>query len=111
MSVATVRQTPVFTDWLSHLRDRGARTRIEVRVVRLGHGNAGQSCSVGEGVHELKIDYGPGYRVYFIRRGDELIVLLCGGDKSSQSEDIKAAKKLAHAWSLESQHGTEDDGI
>ena len=71
------------------------RERINVRLRRLAAGNAGETRSVGAGVVELKIDYGPGYRVYFIRRGMEIVVLLCGGDKSSQSKDIQMAKMLA----------------
>jgi putative addiction module killer protein len=93
--VLTLRQTDTFAEWLQQLRDERARARINVRLRRLAAGNAGQARSVGGGVSELKIDYGPGYRVYFTRRGVEIIVLLCGGDKSSQSKDIEAAKKLA----------------
>jgi len=77
------------------LRDSEARARIAARVRRLAFGNAGDSKSVGEGVSEMRIHYGPGYRVYFVRRGDTLIVLLCGGDKNSQARDIVAAKRLA----------------
>ncbi|HEY2291744.1 MAG TPA: type II toxin-antitoxin system RelE/ParE family toxin [Thermoanaerobaculia bacterium] len=91
----TLRQTEAFTEWLRQLRDERARARINVRLRRLSEGNAGQVRSVGGGVSELKIDYGPGYRVYFTRRGLEIVVLLCGGDKGSQSRDIEAAKKLA----------------
>ena len=94
-TVLTLRQTDTFAEWLQQLRDERARARINVRLRRLAAGNAGQARSVGGGVSELKIDYGPGYRVYFTRRGVEIIVLLCGGDKSSQSKDIEAAKKLA----------------
>ena len=90
-----LRQTEVFVEWLRQLRDERARARINVRLRRLAAGNAGQVRSVGGGVAELKIDYGPGYRVYFTRCGTEIVVLLCGGDKSSQSSDIEAAKKLA----------------
>jgi putative addiction module killer protein len=94
-TVLTLRQTDTFAEWLQQLRDERARARINVRLRRLAAGNAGQARSVGGGVSELKIDYGPGYKVYFTRRGVEIIVLLCGGDKSSQSKDIEAAKKLA----------------
>lgn len=94
-TVLTLRQTEAFTEWLRQLRDERARARINVRLRRLSEGNAGQVRSVGGGVSELKIDYGPGYRVYFTRRGLEIVVLLCGGDKGSQSRDIEAAKKLA----------------
>jgi len=93
--VPILRQTEVFVEWLRQLRDERARARINVRLRRLAAGNAGQVRSVGGGVAELKIDYGPGYRVYFTRCGTEIVVLLCGGDKSSQSSDIEAAKKLA----------------
>jgi len=87
------------------LRDPEARYRIDARVLRLAQGNAGQSRSVGGGVSELKIDYGPGYRVYLTRRGLELVVLLCGGDKSSQSKDIKLAVRLARVWVEEDDDG------
>jgi putative addiction module killer protein len=90
-----VRQTELFTRWLLGLRDLRARARIQVRIDRLESGNAGEVKPVGEGVSEMKIDYGPGYRVYFIRRGSELFILLAGGDKSSQSKDIRKALDLA----------------
>ena len=91
----TLRRTRLFDEWLRQLRDERARERINVRLRRLAAGNAGETWSVGGGVVELKIDYGPGYWVYFIHRGMEIVVLLCGGDKSSQSKDIKTAKMLA----------------
>jgi putative addiction module killer protein len=81
----------------SVLRDRAARGRIIARVSRLQTGNPGDWRSVGSGVMELRISYGPGYRVYYVKRGDTLIVLLCGGDKSTQSKDIDTAKTLAGA--------------
>jgi putative addiction module killer protein len=90
-----IRRTQIFKDWLLYLRDRQARVRILDRIDRLEYGNPGHTRSVGEGVFELKIDYGPGYRVYYISKGDVLIVLLCGGDKSSQVKDIRRAKELA----------------
>jgi len=90
-----VRQSAVFRDWVARLKDLRARTRIAVRIDRLAEGNPGDVKSVGDGVSELRIDYGPGYRLYFTRRGSLLIVLLCGGDKSSQDRDIRAAKALA----------------
>lgn len=90
-----VRQTEVFARWLRSLRDRQARARIQARIDRLGLGNPGDVKPVGEGVSEMRIDFGPGYRVYFIRRGDRLVVLLAGGDKHTQSRDIKTALMLA----------------
>ncbi len=90
-----VRQTPEYADWYTSLRDRIARTRIDIRVRRLSLGNPGDAKPVGEGVNELRIDHGPGYRVYFVQRGAVLIVLLAGGDKSTQEKDIKKAKTLA----------------
>jgi putative addiction module killer protein len=90
-----VRETEVFTKWLRGLRDREARRVITARVQRLALGNTGDVRPVGRGVSELRIDCGPGYRVYYIRRGNILIVLLCGGDKSSQSADIEKAQAIA----------------
>lgn len=90
-----IRQTKVFAAWLRGLRDRKARARIQVRIDRLQLGLAGDVRSVGEGVSELRIDYGPGYRVYFVRRGRELVILLAGGDKRTQDRDIKQAIQLA----------------
>jgi len=90
-----VRQTDVFTDWFAGLRDRQVRARITVRIRRLSLGNAGDVKPVGSGVSEMRIDYGPGYRVYFIRRGDTVVVLLCGGDKRQQADDIARALELA----------------
>ena len=90
-----IRKTELFADWLDNLRDIKAKARILVRVERFSSGNAGDVKPVGEGVSEMRIDYGPGYRVYFIQRGSQLIILLAGGDKSSQSSDIKAALRLA----------------
>ncbi|MBK1625248.1 type II toxin-antitoxin system RelE/ParE family toxin [Afifella marina] len=91
-------RTPVFMDWLARLKDDRAAARITVRVERLAQGNPGDVKPVGGGVSELRINYGPGYRVYFIERGSVVILLLCGGDKSSQASDIKKAKALAHKW-------------
>lgn len=90
-----VRQTPEFAGWLRRLRDINARGIIVRRIRRLAAGNPGDAKGVGEGVSELRIDYGPGYRVYFVRRGETLIMLLCGGDKDSQVRDISRAKALA----------------
>ncbi len=84
-----------FAKWLDNLRDIQVRARVLVRIERLASGNAGDVKPVGEGVSEMRIDYGPGYRVYFVQRGSELIILLAGGDKSSQYKDIKSAIRLA----------------
>jgi putative addiction module killer protein len=90
-----VRQTDVYRKWFAELRDRRVRARINVRIRRLSLGNPGDVKPVGEGVSELRIDYGPGYRVYFLRRGRTLVVLLAGGDKHTQDRDIKTALDLA----------------
>lgn len=90
-----IRKTDVFAQWLDGLRDIQARARVQVRIERLAAGNPGDVEPVGEGVSELRINYGPGYRVYFRQRGRELIILLAGGDKSTQAKDIKAALRLA----------------
>ena len=90
-----VRQTARFATWLAGLRDDRARARILKRLDRARDGNLGDVAPVGEGVSEMRIFYGPGYRVYFIQRGKALIVLLCGGDKSTQGADIDEAKAMA----------------
>jgi putative addiction module killer protein len=90
-----VRQTDEFKKWLIGLRDRHAAARIQVRIDRLGLGLFGDVKPVGEGVSELRVDYGPGYRVYLVQRGTVLIILLCGGDKRSQTADIGRAKAMA----------------
>jgi putative addiction module killer protein len=90
-----IRQTVVFADWLDRLRDKRAVAKIDIRVRRLSLGNPGDVKSVGEGVSELRIDHGPGYRVYFVSRGGIFVILLCGGDKSTQVNDIARAKVLA----------------
>jgi putative addiction module killer protein len=90
-----VRQTEVFAAWFEDLRDRRAKVRIQARIDRLELGNFGDIAPVGDGVSELQIHYGPGYRVYLVRTGEVLVVLLAGGDKRTQDADIKNAKKLA----------------
>jgi putative addiction module killer protein len=90
-----VRQTEVFATWFAALRDRAARARITSRIRRLSLGNPGDVKPVGGGVSEMRIDYGPGYRVYYVGRGEMVVVLLCGGDKGSQDRDIKRALELA----------------
>lgn len=88
-------QTETFTNWLSGLTDIQARARIVVRIRRLELGNPGDVKSVGDGVSEMRIDYGPGYRVYFAKQGRTTVILLCGGDKKTQRKDIAAAQKMA----------------
>jgi putative addiction module killer protein len=89
-----VRQTQEFREWLHKLRDDRARVKITERLLRVEGGNFGDVEPVGDGVSELRVDYGPGYRVYFIRRGRVVIVILCGGDKRTQTKDIKRAKRM-----------------
>ena len=91
-----IRQTDVYSMWSAGLRDRMGRARIDIRIRRLSLGNAGDVKPVGEGVSELRIDHGPGYRVYFMQRGELVILLLAGGDKSTQDKDIRKAKDLAN---------------
>lgn len=90
-----IRQTPTFEKWMDDLRDRRAAKIIAKRLLRVEAGLFGDVEPVGDGVSELRIDYGPGYRVYFVRRGQTVVILLCGGDKGSQSRDIAEAKFLA----------------
>ncbi|MBS0193980.1 MAG: type II toxin-antitoxin system RelE/ParE family toxin [Proteobacteria bacterium] len=93
-----VVESETFKRWLRRLRDDRARARIVLRMRRLASGNPGDAQPVGEGLSELRIDYGPGYRVYFMRRGAILIVVLCGGDKTTQAQDIANAKCIATQW-------------
>ena len=90
-----VRQTETFARWFARLRDRRAQRRVQARIDRLQIGNAGDVRPVGEGVLEMRFDYGPGYRVYFVQRGVALVILLAGGDKGTQPRDIVLAHKLA----------------
>jgi putative addiction module killer protein len=97
--VIEIRKTELFAKWLDDLRDLRARASVQARIERLAAGNPGDVRPVGEGVSELRLDHGPGYRVYFKKRGSELIILLAGGDKSTQAKDIKAALRLARGLS------------
>ena len=90
-----IKKTDVFAKWFDHLKDRRAKIIINQRIVRISDGLLGDFKSVGDGVSEIRINYGPGYRVYCTMRGTDLIILLCGGEKSTQQEDIKKAKNLA----------------
>lgn len=99
-----IRQTPQFDKWLRTLRDRSAKSRIVDRLKKLALGHLGDSKSVGDDVHELRFAFGPGYRIYYMWRGDRLVLLLSGGDKDSQARDIAKAKTLAK----EAKDGTEN---
>lgn len=94
-----LKQTTTFRKWWTRLKDKRALGAILSRLDRLAYGHAGDAEPVGEGISELRIHHGPGYRVYFQRRGDAVVILLCGGDKSTQAKDIKTAKRLAETWS------------
>ena len=90
-----IRKTETFAKWMDQLRDIRGRARVQARIERLALGNAGDVKPVGEGVSEMRIHYGPGYRVYFKKQGQSLVILLVGGDKGSQAKDIKTALRLA----------------
>ena len=90
-----IRQTETYAKWFSSLRDRQVKARIDIRIRRLSLGNPGDVKAVGEGVSELRVDYGPGYRVYFVQHGQTVVILLAGGDKRTQDRDIKTALELA----------------
>lgn len=94
----TIRQTDVFSRWFAALRDERAKARVAARLRRAALGNLGDAKPVGGGVSELRIDYGPGYRIYFTMRGDTVMVLLIGGDKSRQQTDVARARRLAMEW-------------
>ena len=94
-----LKQTETFRKWRFKLKDQRARAAIASRLDRLSYGHAGDVEPVGDGISELRIHYGPGYRVYFRKAGDTIVILLCGGNKTSQARDIKTAKRLAGEWS------------
>ena len=93
-----VIQSTTFRRWVRRLRDRRAVARINARLRNVSIGNLGDTTSVGDGVFEMRIHYGPGYRLYFLREGPAVIILICGGDKDSQSRDIERARSLAREW-------------
>ena len=93
-----VRQTDEFSGWLRRLRDANAVARIVGRIRRMEMGNPGDIRGVGHGIFEMRIDYGPGYRIYYAHRGAQIAILLCGGDKRTQPKDIKRAQDLAETW-------------
>lgn len=95
------KQTETFRRWRIRLKDERARVLIASRLDRLAFGHAGDVKPVGQGISELRIDHGPGYRIYFQKRGDTIVILLCGGAKSTQAKDIKTAKRLSKEWSEE----------
>lgn len=97
--ISEIKQTDTFRKWRLRLKDERTRALIASRLDRLAFGHAGDVKPVGDGISELRIHYGPGYRIYFQKRGKTIIVLLCGGDKSTQTRDITTAKRLANEWS------------
>ena len=90
-----VKETDIFKKWIKALKDKTARSIINVRIRRLSLGNKGDTTPLGDSISELRIDFGPGYRVYYTQIGNSLVILLCGGDKSSQEKDIKKARRIA----------------
>lgn len=90
-----MRQTAEFSNWLRRLKDAQAAARIVARIRRMELGNPGDTRAVGKAVMEMRIDYGPGYRIYYVRHGDKIVILLCGGDKRTQQQDIRRAQELA----------------
>jgi putative addiction module killer protein len=93
-----IRETDEFSEWLGALRDKRARAIVLIRIARLANGNPGDVAPLGDGVSELRIDFGPGYRVYYVQRGMKYVLLLVGGDKSSQAKDIARAKRLLEEY-------------
>ena len=102
-----IRQTEIYKRWFAGLKDRQTRARIDARIRRLALGNPGDVKSIGKGVFELRIDFGPGYRVYFVMHGQELVIFLAGGNKSSQARDIRTAQRLAQ--DIEELYGEENN--
>ncbi len=100
-----VMKSSSFDRWLRGLKDQRAAARVQVRIDRLADGNPGDVKPVGGGVSELRIDYGPGYRIYFLKDGQQLVVLLCGGSKSGQGRDIEEAQRLAAEWRSHGREG------
>ena len=98
-----IRETSTFKKWFAALKDQNAKARIDVRIRRISLGNFGDVEPVGNGVSEIRIDYGPGYRVYFIKMGNIVVILLCGGDKSTQAKDIQKAHDLARSLKEEKE--------
>ena len=98
MRIVEILKSATFDRWLRSLRDPQARARIQMRIRRLSLGNAGDVRPIGDGLSEMRIDHGPGYRVYYVQQGSIVAVLLCGGDKRTQQDDIATAKKLAAEW-------------
>jgi putative addiction module killer protein len=93
-----LKQTELFRKWRTKLKDERARALIASRLDRLAYGHAGDAAPVGEGISELRIHHGPGYRIYFHQRGNTVVILLCGGSKSTQTRDIKTARRLVEEW-------------
>lgn len=108
--VVRVVRTRHFETWIRRLKDRSGRLRVLKRIDRLMSGNPGDVRPVGEGVSELRIDAGPGYRVYYLRDGDTVILLLCGGDKATQPKDIDKARELAREWRADMKEVHDDEG-
>ncbi|WP_287933178.1 type II toxin-antitoxin system RelE/ParE family toxin [Arthrobacter sp.] len=102
--MAEIMKSAIFDRWIRKLKDRRAAARVLVRIDRLAAGNPGDVQPVGNGISELRIDYGPGYRVYYLQDGQRLVLLLCGGNKSSQRDDIKEAHRIAKDWKADEQH-------
>jgi putative addiction module killer protein len=101
--VIEIRETSTFKKWFAALKDQNAKARIDVRIRRISLGNFGDVEPVGNGVSEIRVDYGPGYRVYFIKMGNIVVILLCGGDKSTQAKDIQKAHDLARSLKEEKE--------